>query len=197
MAAAGGALVRSHARDGSKTRDGSKYAFSKALNTAGTTTGTAGSPSSPADVGGASAAAEEGGEAVGAVGAAAKAEKKIFNFFPTEEELRLAAEKKRKEEEEKLRLEEEERKQLLFEKEEAMLKVANSEQTSRLTAIERQTAEELKNMTAPLKDYMAKFVVPQVAAGLVEVCKVMPEDPVDYLAEYLFTHSQNIPPLPQ
>jgi adenylate kinase len=32
-------------------------------------------------------------------------------------------------------------------------------------------------------------VVSTLAEGLLEVCRVLPEDPVDYLAEYLFKHS--------
>ncbi len=31
-----------------------------------------------------------------------------------------------------------------------------------------------------------KHVIPTVTAGLIELCKVRPEDPIDYLAEYLF-----------
>ena len=41
----------------------------------------------------------------------------------------------------------------------------------------------------PLRDYLMENVIPALAEGLLEVCRVLPDDPVDYLAEYLFKHS--------
>lgn len=35
-------------------------------------------------------------------------------------------------------------------------------------------------------------VVPILTDGLIEVCKNLPEDPVDYLAEYLFKRSLEV-----
>ena len=32
-------------------------------------------------------------------------------------------------------------------------------------------------------------VIPTLTEGLIEVCKLKPEDPVDYLAEYLFANN--------
>ena len=40
--------------------------------------------------------------------------------------------------------------------------------------------------------YLMKNVIPSLTEGLLETCKVMPEDPVDYLAEYLFRVSPAI-----
>ena len=37
-----------------------------------------------------------------------------------------------------------------------------------------------------------KNVIPSLTEGLIETCKVMPEDPIDYLAEYLFKVSPAI-----
>ena len=36
-------------------------------------------------------------------------------------------------------------------------------------------------------------VVPILTEGLINVCKEMPEDPVDFLAEYLFKKSLEVP----
>lgn len=36
-------------------------------------------------------------------------------------------------------------------------------------------------------------VVPILTEGLIEVCKITPEDPVDHLAEYLFKRSLEVP----
>ena len=43
---------------------------------------------------------------------------------------------------------------------------------------------------------MVKYVVPAVTEGLVEVCKIMPDDPIDYLAQYLFEKAGELPNLP-
>ncbi len=34
-----------------------------------------------------------------------------------------------------------------------------------------------------------KYVIPELTEGMIEVCKVVPVDPVDYLAEFLFQKS--------
>lgn len=44
----------------------------------------------------------------------------------------------------------------------------------------------------PLRKYLAEFVTPHVTEALIEICRVTPEDPVDYLAEYLFFKSEEL-----
>lgn len=34
-----------------------------------------------------------------------------------------------------------------------------------------------------------KFIIPVLTEGMIEVCKVGPIDPVDYLADYIFKRS--------
>ena len=41
----------------------------------------------------------------------------------------------------------------------------------------------------PLRNYLMQNVIPTLTEGLIEVCKLKPEDPVDYLAEYLFKNN--------
>jgi adenylate kinase len=41
----------------------------------------------------------------------------------------------------------------------------------------------------PLRKYLLEHVVPPLVDGLLDVCKVQPDDPIDYLAEYLFKHA--------
>lgn len=36
---------------------------------------------------------------------------------------------------------------------------------------------------------MMKYIIPELTEGLIEVCKVVPIDPVDYLAEFIFKKS--------
>jgi hypothetical protein len=52
--------------------------------------------------------------------------------------------------------------------------------------IRKQEQEVLEAQSLPLRSYLMQHVMPTLTAGLLEVCKVKPEDPVDYLAEYLF-----------
>lgn len=39
---------------------------------------------------------------------------------------------------------------------------------------------------------MQANVVPILTQGLLETCTVVPDDPVEFLAEYLFTHANDI-----
>lgn len=45
----------------------------------------------------------------------------------------------------------------------------------------------------PIRNYLMANVIPALVDGLLDVCKVKPEDPVDYLAEYLFKYSVDVP----
>jgi len=47
----------------------------------------------------------------------------------------------------------------------------------------------VENYSMPLRKYLMKNVVPPITKGLLQVCKVQPEDPVDFLAEYLFKYA--------
>ena len=64
-----------------------------------------------------------------------------------------------------------------------------AEQAQRLEDIKAQEEELLEARSAPLRAYLMKHVIPTLTEGLIETCKVMPEDPVDYLAEYMFRAS--------
>jgi len=50
----------------------------------------------------------------------------------------------------------------------------------------------LRNEALPLRQYLQINVHPTLTEGLTEVCKVMPDDPIEYLAEYLFAHAHRI-----
>lgn len=41
-----------------------------------------------------------------------------------------------------------------------------------------------------MRQFLMKFIIPVLTEGMIEVCKVGPIDPVDYLAEYIFKRSQ-------
>lgn len=57
------------------------------------------------------------------------------------------------------------------------------------TLLEQFQLEEEKILVAqgePLRHYMIRFIFPTLSKGLLEVARVKPDDPVDFLAEYLF-----------
>jgi len=67
------------------------------------------------------------------------------------------------------------------------------EEQEQLEAIKKQEQELLDVRSIPLRNYLMENVLPVLTEGLKEVCRMKPDDPVDYLAEYLFTNnSQNL-----
>merc|ERR1712232_1467499 len=43
--------------------------------------------------------------------------------------------------------------------------------------------------TLSLREYLMRYMVPNLTEGLIEMCMVTPENPVDYLANYLEQHA--------
>lgn len=68
------------------------------------------------------------------------------------------------------------------------------EEAGRRQVIAEGEASLLESEALPLKQYLELHVVPTLANGISEVCKEMPEDPIEYLAQYLFAHAQDIAP---
>ena len=113
---------------------------------------------------------------------------KPFNYHPTEEETEAkrlaeleaknaveaaaAEEKKRDEDAEK----------------DARRKREDAEQ-KRVHDIQENEKELLAARSLPLRKYLMSNVIPSLTEGLVETCRVDPEDPIDFLAEWLFKHS--------
>lgn len=63
----------------------------------------------------------------------------------------------------------------------------------RFEQIKEQEKELLDSRSQPIRTYLIDNVVPILSDGLIEVCKNQPEDPVDFLAEFLFKHSIDVP----
>jgi adenylate kinase len=108
-----------------------------------------------------------------------------YNFHPTKEEAIVAmqeAEEAEKAAEEKATREREEAaaavKEAKRQKEEA--------EQARLDAIADHENEVLESRSLPLRSYLMTNVIPTLTEGMLEVVKGAPEDPVDFLAEYLF-----------
>uniref|UniRef100_A0A673CWZ7 Adenylate kinase 7a n=1 Tax=Sphaeramia orbicularis TaxID=375764 RepID=A0A673CWZ7_9TELE len=59
-----------------------------------------------------------------------------------------------------------------------------------LSELERQEDELLEARSLPLRNYLMKYVMPSLSEAMVECCKIKPDDPVDFLAEYLLRNNQ-------
>ncbi|XP_077994074.1 adenylate kinase 7-like [Glandiceps talaboti] len=113
------------------------------------------------------------------------------NYGPTPEELeemeRIETEKRLKREKE----EKEERERQEAE-EAAERQQRQQEWSQRLEEVKRQEQEVLENQSIPLRNYLMKHVMPTLTQGLIECCKVRPDDAIDYMAEYLFKNNPQI-----
>ena len=58
-----------------------------------------------------------------------------------------------------------------------------------LKLVKQQEEEAMEASSSPLRTFLVRHVMPTLTQGLVEVSKNRPDDPVDYLAEYLFRHN--------
>ncbi|MCJ8743897.1 hypothetical protein PDJAM_G00099620 [Pangasius djambal] len=97
--------------------------------------------------------------------------------------------------------EEEERKQTMEKQQRLMQDAAEcalreAEEETRMTAlleewnrnrmeVKKQEHELLEARSLPLRHYLMKYVMPTLRDGLVACCQVKPDDPIDFLAEYL------------
>ncbi|XP_063354968.1 adenylate kinase 7 [Pelmatolapia mariae] len=100
-----------------------------------------------------------------------------------EEERRKAAERLRREAQERAEVEQ-------MEADEARDRAAHwAEWTKKLEEVRQQEEEELEATSRPMRDYLMEQVVPTLSQGLTECCRAQPQDPVDFLAEYLLKNN--------
>jgi len=66
-------------------------------------------------------------------------------------------------------------------------------QETRMALVEKHKEEQQTLRELPLRDYLMRYMVPTLTEGLIEVCKVVPDNPVDYLANYLEEHAAEPP----
>jgi len=113
------------------------------------------------------------------------------NYGLTAEE---KAELKRVEVETKLIKEREERqeKERLEAEESAERVRKQTEWNEKLEKIKKEELEYLETQSVPLRNYLMTHVMPTLTKGLIECCKQKPEDPIDYLAEYLFKNNPQV-----
>ncbi|NXK97994.1 KAD7 kinase, partial [Formicarius rufipectus] len=79
------------------------------------------------------------------------------------------------------------------EAEERAERMARQEEwNEQLEEVKRQEQELLEAQSIPLRNYLMKNVMPTLMQGINECCRIRPDDPVNFLAEYLFKNSPDI-----
>jgi adenylate kinase len=63
----------------------------------------------------------------------------------------------------------------------------------RLEQIKEYERDVLDAKSQPIRQYLMDNLLPILTDGLLEICKRTPQDPVDFLAEYLFKRSLDVP----
>lgn len=106
-----------------------------------------------------------------------------FNWLTSEEE--VEAERGRREQE-KFRMEEEkelaeQNKHAQKEIEERTKREAHAKE--RMTKLADEERDALNTKSIALRNYLNENVIPTLTEGLIETCKVLPEDPIDFLSE--------------
>ncbi len=101
-------------------------------------------------------------------------------FIKQEEE-----EFKKKEADEKERMENEK-------VESEQLKLKEATEKEKMDLIRQQERDLLDTRSQPIRQYLMDNVVPNLTEGLIEICKSLPADPVDYLADYLLKKADEL-----
>ena len=52
--------------------------------------------------------------------------------------------------------------------------------------------DELDGTSKNMRQFLMKQIIPVLTEGMIEVYRFGPTDPVDYLADYIFTKSNNL-----
>lgn len=116
-----------------------------------------------------------------------------FNYYPSEEQLKVMAAKKlsqQRAQAAKLQQERVDRARA-----EAELRARQeTEDARRREEVLVQDAKLVEASSLSLRKYLIAHVVPALVDGLLDVCKTEPDDPIDHLSEYLFKTAIGAPP---
>lgn len=91
---------------------------------------------------------------------------------------------------ERARTEEAQKKQKMAE--EAARKVKEEKEALKLEKLREQERDLLDQRSQPIRQYLMDNVVPHLTEGLIDLCKDIPDDPVDYLANFLLKKADEI-----
>jgi len=65
-------------------------------------------------------------------------------------------------------------------------------EAEKLEKIRQQERDLLDTRSQPIRQYLMDNVVPQLTQGLIDVCKSAPDEPLEFLAEYLLKKADEL-----
>jgi len=117
--------------------------------------------------------------------------KQPHNYGPSPEEEEVNKRKEIQQMEKRQREEREERER--FQQDDARDRQRKQEEwTKKLEQIKHEEYEMLDAQGTPLRNYIMSNVMPTLTKALIECCQTRPDDPVDFVAEYLFKNSSPV-----
>jgi adenylate kinase len=99
----------------------------------------------------------------------------------TEEQITMEKEDERRRQESKEKLQ----------REAELAKILDLNWRERIDKLVQEEKSILETQTVPFREYLMKNILPTLTQGLVQVVKLHPSDPVDFLAQFLFSQTQN------
>ncbi|KAL8274804.1 hypothetical protein Esti_001279 [Eimeria stiedai] len=116
----------------------------------------------------------------------------IRNFLLESTDWMIAKEEALKDKEAQEEREVQERERREREEEEQQLQKQRERDLVRLRRIADYEQQLLLMRSIPLRRYLMQHVIPTLSEGLLEVCRVLPEDPVSYLTAFLFAKARQM-----
>ena len=113
-----------------------------------------------------------------------------FNYFKLkDEDINMNrinyVENKKNDIDNRIKRQEEEKQQKIDEEENLYWK----KMEERIETIKKDKSQLEENQKVPTRKFLLVNIMPTLTKGLLEVCKINPIDPIDYLADFLFTNS--------
>ena len=106
------------------------------------------------------------------------------------DEITLLIQKEEKENAERAISEEASKKQRSAEAE--VKKVKDAKEAIKMERLREQERDLLDQRSQPIRQYLMDNVVPHLTEGLIDLCKTIPDDPTDYLANFLLKKADEI-----
>lgn len=114
-----------------------------------------------------------------------------YNYLPSVKVLNVQREEKLVKEERDFKAEKAATSEADKEKKELEREALEKLQEGRLDSI-KQHIDELEGTSKNMRQFLMKQIIPVLTEGMIEVYRFGPTDPVDYLADYIFTKSNNL-----
>ena len=71
-------------------------------------------------------------------------------------------------------------------------KAKDIKQKAKMEKLREQERDLLDKRSQPIRQYLMDNVVPHLTEGLIDLCKTIPDDPVDYLSNFLLKKADEI-----